>query len=379
MKIGIVCYPTLGGSGIVATELGHELAMRGHEVHFITYEIPFRLRLEDKNIYFHEVEIHHYDLFKYPDYALSLSVKIASIAEQFDLDVLHVHYAIPHAASAFLAKQILGDVRPVVITTLHGTDITLVGRDPIYFKMVKFSIEQSCAVTSVSQHLKEETQKLFEIDRPIEVIPNFFTPKPEIVGKKPVRHHYVRDDEKLIIHSSNYRDVKRASDVVRIFQRIRKQMRAKLLFLGTGKGLEEVRVLANELNLLQDIHFIGKSSHIDLYIASADLFLLPSQQESFGLAALEAMAYGIPVVASNTGGLPELIEDGVSGFLAPVGDIEKMSYNSLEILKDDRLSKILGENAAKIAQEKFNTKKIVSYYEDFYSVNCRTKKLRSNI
>lgn len=366
MKIGIVCYPTLGGSGVVATELGHELAMRGHEVHFITYEIPFRLRLEDKNIYFHEVEIHHYELFKYPDYALSLSVKIASVAEQFDLDILHVHYAIPHATSAFLAKQILGNVTPFVITTLHGTDITLVGRDPIYFKMVKFSIEQSCGVTSVSHHLKDETHKLFEVHKPIEVIPNFFTPKPEIVGKKPLRHHYVRDDEKLIIHSSNYRDVKRAGDVVRIFQRVRKEMRAKLLFLGTGKGLEEVRALANEFNLLQDIYFVGKSLHIDPYVASADLFLLPSQQESFGLAALEAMAYGIPVVASNTGGLPELIENGISGFLAPVGDIEKMSHDAIEILRNEILSKTLSENAANVAQERYSTKKIVSHYEDFY-------------
>lgn len=366
MKIGIVCYPTLGGSGVVATELGHELALRGHEVHFITYEIPFRLRLEDKNIYFHQVEIHHYELFKYPDYALSLAVKIAFIAEQFDLDILHVHYAVPHATSAFLAKQILQKLKPLVITTLHGTDITLVGQDPIYYQMVKFSIEQSSGVTSVSCHLRDQTRDIFKITQSIEVIPNFFTPREEIIGKKPLRDQYVKKDEKLIIHSSNYRDVKKAGDVVRVFERVRREIKAKLLFLGSGKGLEEVRALANELNLLQDIYFVGKSRNIDPYIASADLFLLPSAQESFGLAALEAMGYGVPVLASDTGGLKELIESGYSGFLAPVGDVELMAGYSLDLLTDENLSKMIGENASKAAYEKYNAQKVVTHYENFY-------------
>jgi N-acetyl-alpha-D-glucosaminyl L-malate synthase BshA len=281
VNIGIVCYPTIGGSGVVATELGHELASRGHKVHFITYEIPFRLRIEDENIFFHEVEINQYDLFRYPDYALTLAVKIANIAQQYDLDILHVHYAIPHATSAYLAKKILGTTKPKIITTLHGTDITLVGRDPAYFQIVKFSIEQSCGVTAVSKNLCEQTHKYFGICRPIEVIYNFFIPKPEIIKKKHMRGHFVRDDEKLLLHSSNYRSVKRVEDVVKIFIEVRKKIKCKLLFLGGGSGLTQIKDMVRELDLVNDVFFLGKNRKIDSYVSSSDLFLLPSEQESF--------------------------------------------------------------------------------------------------
>lgn len=366
MKIGIVCYPSLGGSGILATELGHGLAALGHEIHFITYEIPFRLRLEDRNIYFHEVEIHQYDLFKYPDYALTLAVKIAEISELYDLDILHVHYAIPHATSAYLAKKILHVKKLAIITTLHGTDITLVGKDPAYFQIVKFSIENSCGVTAVSKWLQQQTSEYFGITKPIEVIYNFFNPKPELLHKKPMKHHFVKPEEKLLLHSSNYRAIKRPVDVVRIFQEVRKHVPCKLLFLGTGKGLDEVRNAVSEFHLEKEVLFLGKNKHIDQYVASADLFLLPSSQESFGLAALEAMAYGVPVVSSDVGGLPELIEQGISGFMAPVGNIQKMAEYSIQLLTDKNLYEKVSEAAQKRAAEKFCMEKILPQYVQFY-------------
>lgn len=361
----MVCYPTLGGSGILATELGHELAKRGHKIHFITYEIPFRLRLEEENIYFHEVEISQYDLFKYPDYALTLAVKISDIAQQYDLDLVHVHYAIPHATSAFLAKQICRK-KLCVITTLHGTDITLVGRNPSYFQVIKFSIEHSDGVTAVSESLKEQTCCQFGIHKPIKVIYNFFIPKPSFIGKKPMRHLFASGEEKLLLHSSNYRDVKRPEDVVLIFERIRSQLPAKLIFLGTGNKLERVRSLVEERGLTKDVIFIGKSREVDPYIASADLFLLPSSQESFGLAALEAMAYGVPVIATKAGGLPELIEDGVSGFLSPIGDIEDMAQNAVKLLVDPHLYQMFSQAAQRRAEEYFSADKIVPLYEKYY-------------
>lgn len=365
MKIGIVCYPTLGGSGIIATELGHELAMRGHEVHFITYEIPFRLRLEEKNIFFHEVEINQYDLFKYPDYVLTLAVKIASIAQRHQLDLLHVHYAIPHATSAYLAKQIMQKSMPVV-TTLHGTDITLVGRDPSYFQIVKFSIEKSDGVTAVSKSLVEQTRHYFNIQKPIEVIYNFFIPKLELIGKKPLHDNFVEHDEKLLLHSSNYRPVKRTEDVLRIFMEVRKKVKCKLLFLGSGPGLEKLHQQVREEQLSKDVVFWGNSRNIDPYVASADLFLLPSAQESFGLAALEAMGYGVPVVASEAGGLPELIEQGKTGYLAPVGDVERMAKYAIELLTNPAAYQKMSQAARFEACEKFCTAKIIPQYEDYY-------------
>lgn len=372
MKIGIVCYPTVGGSGVVATELGHELAARGHEVHFITYEIPFRLRIEEKNIFFHEVEINQYDLFKYPDYALTLAVKMVDVSKHYQLDVLHVHYAIPHATSAYLAKSILGKNSPNIITTLHGTDITLVGRDPAYFEMVKFSIQNSCGVTAVSQNLRCQTHKYFGIEKEIEVIYNFFTPRRSLIGKKVLRSSFVNENEKLLLHSSNYRSVKRVEDVVRIFQEVRKKIDSKLVLLGSGTGIEDIRTMVAELNLQDEVFFIGKSRDVDPYISSSDLFLLPSSQESFGLAALEAMAYGVPVVCTNVGGLPEVIEDGKTGFLSSVGDISKMSADAIQILSNPIAYKKMSVNGIKTAKEKFCVNKIIPLYEAFYEqIRCR--------
>ena len=257
MKIGIVCYPTLGGSGVVGTELGHLLAELGHEVHFIAYEMPFRLRMANKNVFFHEVEINRYDLFKYPDYALPLAVKMASVSKDYDLDILHVHYAIPHATSAYLAKQILGTIRPVVITTLHGTDITLVGRDPSYFQIVKYSIENSHGVTAVSENLRQQTLEFFHTSKPIEVIPNFFNPKRSVAGKAQFRDQFIKGEEKLLIHSSNFRPVKRPEDVLQIFLILRKQMKCKLIFLGSGAGIEEIRQLVRDNNVEKGGLFLG--------------------------------------------------------------------------------------------------------------------------
>lgn len=366
MKIGIVCYPTLGGSGVVATELGHELALRGHEIHFITYDIPFRLRLEENNIFFHEVAINQYDLFKYPDYALTLAVKIAEVAERFQLDLLHVHYAIPHATSAFLANQLLKQKHLPVATTLHGTDITLVGKDPAYFQIVKFSIEQSDGVTAVSQSLKDQTCRHFGICKSIEVIYNFFEPKAECLGQKNLRHLFVAENEKLLIHSSNYRSVKRPIDVVRIFMEVRKQILCKLLFLGSGEGIEAVRSFVNEHHLTSDVYFVGRSRDIDPYMASADLFLLPSSQESFGLAALEALAYGVPVIASRVGGLPEVIDDGKTGYLVDIGDTKKMAERALHLLTNDELYASFSREAMQRAADKFSSKTIVPAYERYY-------------
>lgn len=366
MKIGMVCYPTVGGSGIMATELGHELAQRGHEVHFITYDVPFRLRVDEPNIFFHEVEITHYDLFKYPDYALSLAVKIAAVAMERGLDILHVHYALPHATSAFLARQLMEGKKLPVVTTLHGTDITLVGRDPSFYRIVKFSIEQSDGITAVSHSLKKQTCCQFGIDKPIEVIYNFFIPKPALMGKKPLRHLFVSGKQKLLVHSSNFREVKRPEDLIHIFKRVRDAIDCRLLLVGTGSGLSAVRSLVNELKLQNDVVFLGKSLDIDPYIASSDLFLLPSSQESFGLAALESMAYGVPVVATDIGGLPELVEQGTSGWLSPVGDVERMAADALRLLTDDKEYSAFSSAAAKRAATLYSAEKVVPQYEAFY-------------
>ncbi|MGA8164793.1 MAG: N-acetyl-alpha-D-glucosaminyl L-malate synthase BshA [Waddliaceae bacterium] len=366
MKVGIVCYPTIGGSGVVATALGHALAARGDEVHFIAYEVPFRLNMNERNIVFHQVDITRYDLFKYPDYALPLAVKIASVSEQYALDVLHVHYAIPHATSAYLAKQILGSSKPAVITTLHGTDITLVGRDPSYFRIVKYSIENSDGVTAVSESLRRQTVEYFQVDHAIEVIYNFFVPRPELVGKKPLRERFVNLGEKLLVHASNFRSVKRVEDVVYIFLRIKKQIKAKLLFLGSGAGIEGVRQLVEDYDLRDDVFFQGQDREIDAYVASADLFILPSAQESFGLAALEAMAYGIPVIATNIGGLPELVEHGKTGYLAPLGDVDQMAKDAIKLLTNRTLYEQMSQNARIRAQETFCVSKILPQYISLY-------------
>lgn len=366
MKIGIVCYPSLGGSGILATELGHQLALRGHEVHFITYDIPFRLQLSEENIYFHEVEISHYDLFKYPDYALSLAVKMCCVAKQYQLDIFHVHYAFPHATSAFLANQLLENNKVAIITTLHGTDITLVGREPHYFHLIKFSLEKSEGITVVSQALKKQTCCHFGIKHPVEVIYNFFVPQPELMGKKPLRNLFVSDKQKLLVHSSNFRYVKRPKDLFYIFKKIREKVDSKLLLIGSGNGIEEIRLLAVEEKLDSAVIFLGKSRNIDPYIASSDLFLLPSEQESFGLAALEAMAYGLPVVATNIGGIPELVEHGKTGYLASVGNIQKMADYAVELLTDPVKYQAFSFASMKRAADTFSLDRIVPQYENYY-------------
>lgn len=366
MNIGIVCYPTLGGSGIVATELGHALAAQGHCVHFISYETPFRLVVDRKNIFFHQVEINRYDLFKYPDYALPLAVKIASVSKEYSLDILHVHYAIPHATSAYLAKQILGKDRPAVITTLHGTDITLVGKDPAYFEIVKYSMEHSDAVTCVSEDLKRETSEYFNLQKPIHVIYNFFIPKKELIGQKPLRCQFAAPGEKLLIHSSNFREVKSPLDVVRIFAKVLEKVPAKLLLLGAGEMLDDVKRLVAELNLCGKVYFLGESREVDPYMASADLLLLPSSHESFGLAALEAMAYGVPVVASRIGGLPEVVEEGVTGVLYPVGAVDDMARGAVELLSDPAYYDEVSLAAKKRAKELFSASKVIPGYLNVY-------------
>jgi len=366
VKIGIVCYPTIGGSGIVATELGHRLAAAGHEVHFISYEWPFRLMNHHRNIFFHQVDITRYDLFKYPDYALPLAVKIVYISKKYALDILHVHYAIPHATSAYLAKQILGKAKPAVITTLHGTDITLVGRDPSYFEIVKYSIEHSDGVTAVSDNLRKQTQSYFRIRKPIEVIHNFFMPSDDLLGHKPLRDKFAAPGEKLLIHVSNFRSVKRPEDVVRIFLGVKKQLKAKLLFLGTGAGIEGVRQLVSDCQLEEDVFFQGAERQADAYMTSSDLLILPSSQESFGLAALEAMAYGVPVIATNMGGLPEVVVHGETGFLAPVGDIDQMVNRALQLLTDKELYSMMSQQGKVRAREKFSASQILPRYLAFY-------------
>lgn len=366
MKIGIVCYPSQGGSGVVATELGHALANRGHEIHFITYDKPFRLKMDNENIYFHKVNIASYDLLKYPDYGLNLAVKMIEIATKFDLDIIHVHYAIPHATSAYLAKQILNHDKPKIITTLHGTDITLVGKDPSYFPIVKYSIEKSCGITAVSQSLKEQTQKYFSISNPIKVIHNFFSADKQLRKVKPLRDMFVKGEEKIILHSSNFRAIKRPLDVLEIFLKINKKIPSKLVLLGRGPELKSLEAKVDQLNIQNEVYFVGESIYVDPYVASADLFLLPSEQESFGLSALEAMAYGVPVIATNVGGIPEVVHNGNTGYLSNVGDISKMAEDSIRLLKDGKLYSKISECAQEIAEKNFSLNKILNQYENFY-------------
>lgn len=363
MKIGLVCYPSLGGSGILATELGHQLALRGHEVHFIAYDLPFRLRLEACGVFFHEVPVNTYELFKYPDYGLTLAVKMAQVAREYQLDVFHVHYAIPHATSGYLACQLLGDERPRLVTTLHGTDITLVGRDPSFSPLVKFSMAQSDAVTCVSESLAADTRSFFTLEHELTVIPNFFVPRESVSLD---RSKWVRADEKLVVHSSNFRPVKRVQDVVDVFARIKETVPSKLLLLGAGEGLGSVRRRVSELGLEEEVHFLGPVRDIDSFVASADLYLLTSELESFGLSALEAMAYGTPVVASRVGGLSELVEDGVSGYLAGVGEIDSFAEKALKLLSNDAKLKQFGYEARQRATKLFSADVIVPRYEAIY-------------
>jgi N-acetyl-alpha-D-glucosaminyl L-malate synthase BshA len=368
MRIGIVCYPTFGGSGVVATELGIALAKKGHKVHFITYSQPTRLDFFNENLYYHEVDIRTYPLFQYPPYELALASTMVNVIQHENLDLLHVHYAIPHASAAYMAKQILrtsGTEIPV-ITTLHGTDITLVGKDASYEPVVTFSINASDGVTAVSRNLREDTYKHFKISKDIRVIPNFIDLER---FKKQKKDHFKTaicpEGEKLVVHTSNFRKVKRVEDVVKIFGNIRQHIRAKLLLVGDGPERNNIEALSRELDIGDDVRFLGKLDAVEEVLSVADLFVMPSEKESFGLAALEAMACEVPVISSNTGGLPELMLDGKTGFMSDVGNVEEMSENALFILSDENLPKFKAQ-ALQRAQE-FDVENILPLYEQYYN------------
>ena len=367
MKIGIVCYPTFGGSGVVATELGKGLAKHGHEVHFITYSQPTRLDFFNENLFYHEVNIRSYPLFKYPPYELALASKMVDVAKFEKLDLLHVHYAIPHASAAVMARQILKSegIDIPVVTTLHGTDITLVGKDPSYEPVVTFSINQSNGVTAVSEDLKKDTYKHFNILREIEVIPNFI----DLTKFKRQRKDHFKtaicpNGEKLIVHTSNFRKVKRVDDVVRIFHKISKTVPARLLLVGDGPERSLIEGLCRELGIYEEVRFLGKLEAVEEVLSVADLFLMPSEKESFGLAALEAMACEVPVISSNAGGIPELNINGVTGFTSKIGDVEEMTKNALHILSEENLETF--KHNALVQAKKFDIDVILPQYEKYY-------------
>ncbi|QIE58367.1 N-acetyl-alpha-D-glucosaminyl L-malate synthase BshA [Rasiella rasia] len=369
MKIAIVCYPTFGGSGVVATELGLALAERGHEIHFITYNQPVRLDLLSNNIHFHEVVVPDYPLFHYQPYELALSSKLVDMVKLYHIELLHVHYAIPHAYAGYMAKKMLlaEGISIPMVTTLHGTDITLVGNHPVYKPAVTFSINKSDVVTSVSQSLKDDTNRLFDITTEIDVVPNF-------IDVEKYTNHFTdcqRDlmaekDELIITHISNLRPVKRVQDVIEIFDRVQQQIPAKLIMVGDGPEKEACEALCVQKGIQDSVKFLGNSSEINKILCFSDLFLLPSEKESFGLAALEAMASGVPVISSNTGGLPEVNVHGVSGYLSNVGEVDDMASNAISILKDKEVLLKFKRNA-KEAARKFDTKNIVPMYEEVYA------------
>lgn len=369
MRIAIVCYPTFGGSGVVATELGLELARRGHEIHFITYSQPVRLALLNPNVHYHEVNVPEYPLFHYQPYELALSSKLVDMVKLYKIEVLHVHYAIPHAYAGYMAKQMLKDegIDIPMVTTLHGTDITLVGNHPFYKPAVTFSINKSDFVTSVSQSLKDDTLKLFNIKNEIQVIPNFIElDKIKKEDKSPCQRSVMaNDEERIITHISNFRKVKRIPDIIAIFNKIQKEIPAKLMMVGEGPEKEKAEHLCRELGIQDKVIFFGNSNEIDTILCQTDLFLLPSKTESFGLVALEAMACGVPVISSNAGGLPEVNKDGFSGYLSEVGDVDGMANNALKILKNQTDLDQFKKNALITAQQ-FDIKKILPLYEDLY-------------
>lgn len=368
MKIGIVCYPTYGGSGVIATELGKALADKGYKVHFITYKQPFRLDFFHENIFFHEVNFSNYPLFEYPPYETALASKIVDVALFEKLDLLHVHYAIPHASAAYIAKQILKEKNYHLpfITTLHGTDITLVGKDETFIPVVTFSINQSDGITSVSQSLKDETYQNFDITKDIAVIPNFIDfSRFKKLDKEHFRKVIAKNGEKIIVHTSNFRKVKRVEDVVKVFCKIKESIPAKLLLVGDGPERQNVEKLTRQVCMEDDVYFLGKQEAVEELLAIADLFVLPSETESFGLAALEAMACEVPVISTNTGGIPEINVQGVTGYLSNVGDVDDMAANAIKILSDEFTLLQFRKNA--IAQaNKFSLDSILPMYEAYY-------------
>ena len=368
MRIGIVCYPTFGGSGVVATELGHELALAGHQVHFITYDLPVRFDQFMGNLHYHEVVVSEYPLFDYPPYELVLASKLVDVVLHEKLDLLHVHYAIPHASAAFMAREILRThgVNIPFITTLHGTDITLVGRDPSFEPVITFAINASDAVTAVSESLRNDTITHFHIRREIEVIPNFIdTARYRGCSTDGIKQTFAPNGEAVILHVSNFRPVKRVDDVVRIFKKIKEQLPAKLLLVGDGPERNRIEVLCRELGTCADTHFLGKVKTVEPVYGVADLFLLPSETESFGLSALEAMAGGVPVISSNSGGLPEVNVHGKTGFTAAVGDVESMAHHAIEILKNAALRNQFKAEALTQA-DRFSKRSIIPMYENLY-------------
>jgi N-acetyl-alpha-D-glucosaminyl L-malate synthase BshA len=369
MKIAIVCYPTFGGSGVVATELGLELARKGHEIHFITYSQPVRLALLNSNVHYHEVNVPEYPLFHYQPYELALSSKLVDMVKLYNIELLHVHYAIPHAYAGYMAKQMLKDegIDIPMVTTLHGTDITLVGNHPFYKPAVSFSINKSDVVTSVSQSLKDDTYKLFNIKKEIHVIPNFIELDKNRVESNISCHRSVmaKEGERIITHISNFRKVKRIPDVIKIFHLVQQQIPSKLMMVGDGPEKEAAERQCLELGILDKVIFFGNSNEIDKILSYTDLFLLPSQTESFGLAALEAMAWGVPVISSNSGGLPEVNIEGFSGYLSSVGNTTEMAENAIKVLQDETVLNEFKKNALTIAK-RFDIENILPLYEDLY-------------
>ena len=368
MNIGIVCYPTFGGSGVLATELGLELSRKGHEIHFITYSQPVRLELLSSNVHFHEVNVPDYPLFHYQPYELALSSKLVDMVKIHNIDVLHVHYAIPHAYAAYMAKKMLHEegINVPIVTTLHGTDVTLVGSHPFYKTAVTFSINKSDAVTSVSQNLKEVTQRLFNTQKEIKVVPNFIDlEKYKTTYTDCDRDLLARPEERVITHVSNFRPVKRIADVIEVFYKIQNELPAKLMMVGEGPERKQAEHLCKTYNIEDKVVFLGNSSEVDKILCFSDLFLLPSETESFGLAALEAMASGVPVISSNSGGIPEVNIEGVSGYLSPVGAIDEMAQNALKILKADSTLNTF-KHGAQVTATKFDIHKIVPFYEAIY-------------
>jgi len=372
LKVGITCYPTYGGSGVVGTELGIELAARGHEVHFIAYQQPIRLNTQQPQIFFHEVTVSQYPLFEYPPYDLALATRMAEVAEIYDLDILHVHYAIPHSVSALLARQMLAAMdmprKLPFVTTLHGTDITIVGADRSYLPVTRYSIEQSDGVTAISNYLKTKTLQEFNVRNPIEVIYNFVNcdtyKRASDAAER--RAEFAAKDERILVHVSNFRPVKRIGDVIEVFDRVQKKMPARLLLMGDGPERSRAEWLVSEKNLRKKVEFLGKVDRVSDKLSIADLMLMPSELESFGLAALEAMACEVPTIATKVGGVPEVIDHGVSGFLADVGDVETMARCAIDILSNEKRLRDMGIQARWEAETRFCSSSIIPQYEKFY-------------
>jgi len=366
MKIGVTCHPSAGGSGILATELGIALAERGHQIHFVTSEAPFRLKGYNPNLFSHLVDTVTYPLFRTPPYSLALAAKISEVAEEYDIDLWHAHYAIPNAAAAIFAREMMPEEKRFnVVTTLHGTDITLVGNDPSFFRITKFAMERSCVVTAVSKWLSEETEREFDLSCPIRTIYNFYDPR-KFNGSTVKRCEFAEGPEKIIMHISNFRPVKRVTDVVRVFKKVLEKIDARLIMVGEGPEKMAAMGVAKQLGISDRIRYLGNYENIESIIACADLIFQPSEHESFGLVPLEAMACGVPVLGTNSGGVVEVVEHGVCGFLSEVGDIEAMAAAAIEILSNDEMAAEMGRKGKERAQALFNRDDIISQYEALY-------------